>query len=289
MCASRLHSFTELLPDAAVFIDADQRITHVNAQLCDLLGWQREELLGEPLVTLIPERHRAGHPANVEAFRALPKRHQPMSDRPVILALARDGTQKRVSVSIAKLEWEGEVVLVGFLRELPLELTEAQLQAETDTLTAAASRLRLSRELQRRRQCDRPCGLLYLDLNQFKPINDEHGHAVGDEVLRVVARRLTRCVREVDLVARVGGDEFVVLLHDLEDPERLEAIAGKLYAAVVQPIFVKGRMLRVGTAIGGVIATSTLDEEELLERADRAMFEAKRCEQPFALDGAVAV
>ncbi|MEE4299957.1 MAG: sensor domain-containing diguanylate cyclase [Pseudomonadales bacterium] len=287
MVASRLHSFTELLPDAAVFIDGDQRITHVNAQLCDLLGWQREDLLGEPLVTLIPERHRAGHRDHVDAFRVLPKRHQPMSNRPVILALARDGTEKRVSVSIAKLDWEGEIVLVGFLRELPLELTDAQLHAETDTLTEAASRLRLSREMQRRRQYDQPCGLLYLDLNHFKPINDEHGHAVGDEVLRVVARRLARCVREVDLVARVGGDEFVVLLHDFDDPERLESIAGKLHAAVGQPIYVKGRMLRVGTAIGGVIAAHPLDEAALLERADRAMFEAKRCGLPFALDGAV--
>lgn len=117
---------------------------------------------------------------------------------------------------------------------------------------------------------------LFLDLDKFKPINDEHGHEAGDAVLVEVSRRLRSKLRESDMVCRLGGDEFVVLLHDFHSPDNLLDVARKLHASIGEPIAFKGRELSVSCSMG--ISTypehgGTLDE--LIQSADTAMYRAK--------------
>jgi diguanylate cyclase (GGDEF)-like protein len=129
--------------------------------------------------------------------------------------------------------------------------------------------------------------VLYLDLDHFKPINDSHGHEVGDELLRIVATRLNRIVRNEDMVSRLGGDEFACLRAGAINPAQLAQLAGKLFDAVSAPLKVGALDLAVRPSIG--IATYPADgttAAALLKSADAAMYEAKRRQTHYAFFGA---
>jgi diguanylate cyclase (GGDEF)-like protein len=118
--------------------------------------------------------------------------------------------------------------------------------------------------------------LLFLDLNEFKAVNDSHGHEVGDEVLRQVAGRMTGCLRETDLAARLGGDEFVVVAEDLAGVAEAEVLAARIIDAISRPIEVGALHIVVGAAIGVALARDGVEEPlRLLGRADAAMYRAK--------------
>jgi diguanylate cyclase (GGDEF)-like protein len=138
--------------------------------------------------------------------------------------------------------------------------------ATNDHLTGLANRHHFFERVDRA-PTDTCAAVLYIDLDDFKPINDTFGHAAGDEVLRIVARRLAACVRETDMVARLGGDEFALLLAA---PERVDEVAERVHAAFADPLQVAERSLRVGASVG--VATGGGD---LLDAADRAMYAVK--------------
>jgi diguanylate cyclase (GGDEF)-like protein len=170
-------------------------------------------------------------------------------------------------------------------RSLQLRLNEEQARLAHRALhdqltglpnrTVLADRLRQSAQAQRRR----PGGamLLYLDLDNFKAINDRFGHAAGDCLLIEVAKRLQSLVRDADTVARLGGDEFVVLLDDLEDPEgAAEALAQRIHLAMRAPVEVGERQLHASLSVGIAAIGPDSDPELSLAHADSAMYQAKR-------------
>jgi diguanylate cyclase (GGDEF)-like protein len=119
--------------------------------------------------------------------------------------------------------------------------------------------------------------VLYVDLDDFKPINDTYGHAVGDAVLSEIARRLRGAVRPDDLVARLGGDEFAVLCSDVTTEAAVETVAARVRRAVVQPMHLGGLTLSIGASIGVAIAAQPgVDPDRMLEAADQALYEVKR-------------
>ena len=126
--------------------------------------------------------------------------------------------------------------------------------------------------------------VLYLDLNNFKQVNDSLGHAAGDELLQEVANRLKQCLRDLDTVARMGGDEFVVLLENIRLPEHASNIAKKIRNAISQPIKIEGRSLCILPSIGIALYPDHGDEaQQLLRHADEAMyFEKKNSDSGFA-------
>jgi len=160
-----------------------------------------------------------------------------------------------------------------------LRRTQAQLErlAAHDQLTGAlnprAFAERLSQELDRNRRYNRPLALLYLDLDDFKTVNDRHGHQTGDAVLRLVAEATRGAVRQSDIVARLGGDEFAVLMPET-DGAVAHAAATRL-AGGIRTVF---RGTPSVTASIGVVSApgAALGPDELLRRADKAMYEAKR-------------
>jgi diguanylate cyclase (GGDEF)-like protein/PAS domain S-box-containing protein len=126
------------------------------------------------------------------------------------------------------------------------------------------------------RRSSRLLGLLFIDLDRFKDVNDSLGHAAGDAVLREVATRLSGCLREVDTIARHGGDEFVVLLEELQGPEEVEQVTARMQEVLAEPLAVEGREVSVTISIG--VALCPRDGEEmstLIRRADLAMYRAK--------------
>ncbi len=122
-----------------------------------------------------------------------------------------------------------------------------------------------------------PLAVFYIDLDAFKAVNDTHGHAAGDELLRIVAARLARALRAEDLVGRLGGDEFACLIADMPGPAALEQLARKLYETVAAPLSIGPLRLAVRPSIGIAMCPSHADTASaLLECADAAMYRAKR-------------
>lgn len=146
-------------------------------------------------------------------------------------------------------------------------------RARTDGLTGLANRDGLAAAVARFDDADSALCLMVLDLDGFKPVNDTHGHAAGDDVLRQVAGRLRAAVRRADVVARLGGDEFAVLLADCDEPA---LVAEKILALLARPFRVGAESLRVGASIGLARAPSgSSDLPALLRRADAALYDAK--------------
>jgi len=173
---------------------------------------------------------------------------------------------------------------------LGLQDTNSELEhlSSHDQLTRLPNRRfydeRMALALHRAAEFGGMTGLLFMDLNDFKKINDTHGHGAGDKLLIAVAQRILNTLRETDLVARLGGDEFVAVLEDVKSPEEVTRIAHKLSQAIEQPLYVRQQILKFSASIG--IAIFPLDgrqKHELEEKADRAMYLAKKRGLPVAL------
>jgi diguanylate cyclase (GGDEF)-like protein len=156
------------------------------------------------------------------------------------------------------------------------ELEAVASNAFVDPLTGVANRAMFETTLERMlaRREHESVGVLFIDLDGFKAVNDEHGHATGDDVLRTVAGRLTNALRPSDLIARYGGDEFAVVLEDVEAPFAAE-VGGRLVAAFVDPIEHGGGFSRVGVSIGVAMSWPDDDVDAIVHRADQAMYRAK--------------
>jgi diguanylate cyclase (GGDEF)-like protein len=154
-------------------------------------------------------------------------------------------------------------------------------QAMHDQLTGLANRLQFADELRkavnRARQRDELVTMFYMDLNAFKPVNDEYGHDVGDKLLIAVGKRLTSCTRSTDTVARLGGDEFAVLIGSQMTAEGADSLAVRFADAFTDPFIVDGLELRLSASVGRAIFPIDANSADgLLRRADASMFAAKR-------------
>ncbi len=135
---------------------------------------------------------------------------------------------------------------------------------------------RLGQVLARARRAKTMAALLFVDLDDFKPINDTLGHKAGDEVLRQIAKRLTSRLREIDTVARIGGDEFTVVLADVAEKEAVSKMAKKLIGALSEPFSIDGKKVSLGASIGVALYPRHAETpEDLLIQADNAMYAAK--------------
>jgi diguanylate cyclase (GGDEF)-like protein len=176
--------------------------------------------------------------------------------------------------------------LRAFAEHVSLALTDASTvnrmhQAFHDSLTGLASRGlfldRLAQQLTSIRQATEQVALLFVDLDRFKAINDTLGHAAGDALLKTTAQRLKSELRDTDLAARFGGDEFAVLLNHISTPEDAIRVAERILRTLNQPLLIAGRRLHINASIGIALSTpDTHDPTELIRRSDIAMYQAKR-------------
>jgi diguanylate cyclase (GGDEF)-like protein len=168
------------------------------------------------------------------------------------------------------------------LSRLLASRAELQHLAHHDPLTGLPNRQlladRMKQALARAQRSRGKVAVLFLDLDGFKPINDEFGHEAGDAALREVTSRLSAVVRSEDTLARVGGDEFVILLSDLSDnfKDAAESVANKCLEAFQQPFVVYGQSIELGTSIGIAIGDGECTADKLLIAADQAMYQAKQ-------------
>ncbi len=265
--------------DLVVVTDRDLVVSYVSPTLDHLLGHQPDAWQGRRLDQLVIA---ADHeiPGNMSALAG----QNPGTPPADVRLLDGAGGQRTLALScrdltenpaVTGLVWNGADVTDR--RELEEELTR---QAFTDALTGLANRAlftdRLTHALARSARHGTNVGVLLVDLDRFKTVNDGLGHAAGDAFLIETAGRLTSAVRTGDTVARHGGDEFTVLLEDLDGPGLAEAAADRILSMLRAPVTVNGTELRLSASVGVALSDDELDEaEELMRAADLAMYQAK--------------
>ncbi len=275
----------ESIGDAVISTDVSGHVTYMNGVAETMTGWPREDALSRPLAEvfrLVDGTTRK--PARSPAQRAIDE------DRIVGLAgncvlLRRDGEEVRIEDSAAPIhDREGAVtgaVIVFHDAKFSHEMTTkmaylARHDALTGLLNRTALNEQLAHALRLARRHRKQVGLLFIDLDNFKDVNDSLGHQHGDQVLTTVSEQLVACVRATDTVFRYGGDEFIVLLSELESSEDAELVARKLESAVAAHRLIGGCEIPLSFSIGiSVYPDDGDDPEILLQRADAAMYQTK--------------
>jgi diguanylate cyclase (GGDEF)-like protein/PAS domain S-box-containing protein len=260
------------------YLIQDGRYRYANPKLADILGYAQPELVGADVATLVVDGDRANVLGRIREGLA-----GAASGPYTFQAIRKDGELIDVEVHETGTEIDGRAALIGSLLDVTdRKRAEAQVseRAFVDSLTRLPNRVRfmerLETELAQSRRYDRKLAVVHLDLDAFKFVNDNWGHNVGDKLLQSLALRLTRGVREVDTIARIGADEFLVLVPDLRQGEDLSRFAQKLLSLTSRPVDIDERTLQVTASVG--VATypdDGQDAESLLRNADAAMYRAK--------------
>lgn len=279
-----LKSALEEARDAVVITEASPldppgpRIVWVNKAFSRMTGYERAEIIGEtPRILQGPETS----PSVLNKVRSALENERAVHAEAV--NYRKDGTPYVVAWDIAPVYGEPDTLThwVSIQRDVTdQQRREERLKHEAthDSLTGLPNRYAVKEELRQVMNGDSTTAgaLLYLDLDGFKPVNDEFGHKVGDQVLVQTAERLRDVVRTQDVVGRIGGDEFVVCLRDLSDPTEIHAVAKRLHEVLCEPFAVAPHEIDVTASIGGTVQLTAHDTvEDALHVADVAMYEAK--------------
>lgn len=272
---------------AMVITDLGGTIVAVNNAFTMLTGYSEAEALGRNPSLLQSGRHdQAFYRQLWEQLVATGYWHGDIWDR------RKDGSiyPKYLSISVIKDDAGKPTNYAGLFCDISERKTvEERLDylAHYDALTGIPNRCllldRLEQEAERSTRQQTKLGLLYLDLDHFKEVNDTLGHAAGDELLKEVALRLKTCVRAVDTVARLGGDEFVVLISDIKDPEDLVPVSTKILNALMVPCKIEGESVLASPSIGiSIYPDDCSDVHDLLKHADTAMYRVKQNGRGFS-------
>lgn len=273
---SLVAAFIDATEALVCIVDAEGRILFANPALQLFTGRAPEGLLGQRFweVYVVPEHVELAQDAVARAM-STGRAHPQEGDW-----LTGDGARRRVAMRNTVLRDDAgrpyAIACVGIDVTADREREERLHQrAQTDLLTGIPNRAAFFDALQRHVGVeDASVGLLFCDLDRFKVINDELGHAVGDRLLAEVAHRIAGVVGPGELVARFGGDEFVVLCPDGEEPA-LTALAERVRAAVLAPVELPSGALSVGVSVGVALGRPGDSPDDLISRADRAMYGAK--------------
>jgi len=276
--ADWLHDLSLLFsssPDPMAVVTADSlQFVSANPVLCDAAGLQEAEVKGAVFGHFAHEADRS------TANKALARL---TSDHRAARFSTRYGRHDRTLY----LEWSATLLDNGHIFLVGHDVTEERVRQEElyrlahyDSVTSLPNRHlfqdRVAQGLAQARRDHRVCAVLFMDLDNFKPVNDTHGHAVGDEVLRAVALRLLGSVRETDTVSRLGGDEFVIFLSMLKDEDALIPVTTRLKGILDRPIETSGGSLTVQASSGLAVFPRDGDSlEELLLSADAQMYQNK--------------
>lgn len=275
----RLRDITDNLPVLISYIDEQQRFRFCNGTFIDWLGIEPTEMLGRTVAEVVgPEQYELRRPSIEQAMAGERVEFE-------IEANALGRKRQLHTTYVPDVRFDGSVAGIYTLSADISDLKAVQQQlnelARFDTLTKLANRHQLNEKLPevlaRARRSREAVALMFLDVDRFKSINDGYGHAAGDAVLQEFAHRLKASVRATDTIARLSGDEFVVVLEGLHAAAEPQFVARKIIAAIERPFELpNGLVLKVSTSVGIAFATDAdVPPDTLLARADAALYEAK--------------
>ena len=270
---------TENSYDTAIRVGDDGTVLWVSPSLQALLGWEPAEWIGQPMTRFVA-------PASAESLQA--NLGRVVAGEPVIARyemLAKDGRDHWAEIRAmpyfdAQGHRHGITAAFHLIDEQVVMEQQLERRARTDELTSLLNRKEVFERLEalggRHPRTGHSIAVLFCDIDKFKTINDTHGHAAGDEVLRVMADRIRHCLRSTDdLGARVGGDELLVVLHGVQDLDNAVAIAEKLRLSAAEPITISGSTVRATVSIGVTLIAPGETTSSLVARSDEAMYHAK--------------
>jgi diguanylate cyclase (GGDEF)-like protein/PAS domain S-box-containing protein len=269
----RLAKFMQASVEGILF-HKNGTLTDANEPLCALIGYSLDELVGRHVLDFVP-------PDQVAKVSTVMDAGDESSYESVILH--KDGRRLPIEAIVRTIERHGERMRMGIIRDIRDRLAaQAHIRhmAHNDALTGLPNRLNLMEQLGHMiaaaRRNDSQVALLFIDLDHFKRVNDSLGHLVGDTLLQTLARRITASLRATDVVARFGGDEFIVLLPRTLQRMDVEEVTQKLLAAIELPVNVDGRLISVTPSIGiSMFPHDGETADDLIKNADTAMYLAK--------------
>ena len=279
----RYFSLLNLVPTAIITVDETHQIVLFNKAAEEMFGYDSQEIIGQSLEQLIPEQYRQQHKINLENFKLTNIESATTLKRRPVSALRKNGEQFYVEASIGQLKLINETLMTAAIVDIT-ERKQAEEkilhQAHFDVLTNLPNRFlvldRLSQQLNEAQRKNELVAVIFLDLDDFKKINDSLGHETGDKLLVEAAERLRETVRSGDTVGRLGGDEFIIMLTGINDAVDARPVAENLIEQFRKAFKIDHRELILTASVG--ISVFPLDGEnasQLLRHADSAMYHAK--------------
>lgn len=272
------HEYAGSSSSAVIWFDEQLQIIEWNNAAAEVSGYKLEDKNALQFDLLLPERDRAHFRAlitqAIDAY-SLDQINIPTE----VTGLRKDGSEFRFSFALFGWRDGGHMKFEAVLKDLSAQQREEEAlrqQANIDGLTGLANRGKFYRSVEEILISPAPATVLMIDLDGFKDVNDTLGHTLGDAILCEVANRLSQLVSSEDLVARIGGDEFAILLANVTDAATAMHVADAVLAAIAQPINVDGNEVRVAASCGVALAPTQAQEAlELVGNADLALFKAK--------------
>ncbi|MFV2069255.1 MAG: diguanylate cyclase domain-containing protein [Pirellulales bacterium] len=275
---SALQVVLDMASDAVFFVTPGSlELIDANRAACTSLGYAHDELLAMRFDEIVPTLHGDGR------LTLQPRRMHGESGHVTLRGMrrSRDGTELPVELLVRQIEADYGPVLVVVATEVRPRMVEPQPMSRDlfprDELTGLPGRSLLEQRLpdELGRSAAGRVGVLFLDVDRFKQVNDAMGHLIGDRVLQAVAQRLVACLRPNDIAVRYGGDEFVALVTKLRNQRNAVRVAQRI-RNVMRPKFdVGGHQIDVSASVGVAVSRDGVSAEELLYRADQAMYDAK--------------
>jgi diguanylate cyclase (GGDEF)-like protein/PAS domain S-box-containing protein len=281
---NQLQSIIRNVMDGIITIGESGEIQGFNPAAEEIFGYSQQEAIGMNLSMLMPDPHRSAHDSYLSRYLQTGQGQILGVRGREVVALRKNGEEFPMELSASEMTLGGNRYFIGIVRDIT-ERKRAEQKiahlAHYDYLTDLPNRALfldvLNHSISLAKRNKRKAAVLFLDLDGFKKINDTLGHDTGDLLLKEVSRRIREAIRNSDTVARVGGDEFILVLDEIDSDEDVAQVANKIIITLSEPFNLNGQLCHVGGSVGiSMFPGDANDPLELVKQADEAMYLAKQ-------------